>query len=96
MVKGVVAFSLKDVEEGDGDAYDLVPGGSAFTVTANANGSVVLAGRIGKEKVTSSATLAASPDGATALFFCDKRLIEVVYTLVDDVVMSISGRMWEN
>ena len=96
VVKGVVAFSLKDVEEGDGDAYDLVPGGSAFTVTANANGSVVLAGRIGKEKVTSSATLAASPDGATALFFCDKRLIEVVYTLVDDVVMSISGRMWEN
>lgn len=94
-VAGTVKFGLQGAEAESGYAYDLVQG-TGLTVTAKADGSVTLAGKIGSTSVSGSATLAVSDSGtATARFFSGKFVIAIVYVLEEGEVVSASGRVWK-
>lgn len=87
---------------GESHAYTLdcaeciVGGKAAVTVTAKANGTVALAGKIGSTKVSGTATLELSGAGtATARFFTSKFVVEVAYSLEDGEVVSASGKVWK-
>ena len=78
-----------------GCLYDLVPGGTALSATAKSNGTVTLAGNIGKTKVSGTATLSVEGTGAVARFFPGKNVVEIVYELDEEgAVIAVSGRVW--
>ena len=92
--KGASKFKAKAVK-GEAWSYDLVSG-SGVTVTAKANGSVTLAGKIGTTKVSGTATLEVSGSTiATARFFSGKFVVEVYYEITDGAVVSATGRAWK-
>ena len=95
VVAGTRKFGWQAAEAESGYAYDLVSG-TALTATAKANGTVTLAGTIGKTKVSGTATLAVSDSGtATARFFSGNFVLEIVYALEDGAVVSTSGKVWK-
>ncbi len=92
-VAGTRKFALKSVK-GEEWQYDLMQGGNALSVVAKSNGAAAIAGKIGSVKVSGASTLEIGETAAEVRFFTSKFAVEIVYTLEDGEVASVSGRVW--
>ena len=70
--KGTVKFTPKAVK-GEAWAYDLVAGGTAVSAKAKADGTVTLSGKIGKTKISGTATLEVSAAEGVAVEAADPK-----------------------